>query len=77
MGHVAFKPNFVGRCQHLAGYLFVFLLQFRLFTSLLFLLFLFALLLIYCLDYSCLHPLGPFILCGSCTLILCVLTPHM
>ena len=24
-----------------------------------------------------LHPLGPFVLCGSCNLILCVLTPHV
>ena len=24
-----------------------------------------------------LHPLGPFVLCGSCSLILCVLTPYM
>ena len=37
--------------------------------------FLFSFLLICCLDYSC-HPVGPFVLCGSCSLILCVLT-HM
>ena len=41
-----------------------------------FFLFLFSLLLICCLDYSC-TPLGPFVLCDSCSLILCVLTPHM
>ena len=44
--------------------------------SFFFFLFLFSLFLICCLDYSC-TPLGPFVLCGSCSLILCVLTSYM